>query len=96
MKKIHVGSHLMSKVYDSIPDKEKDAILKSKEGVMTASGNRIRIQAYIPKEVYVMLEYFGAFTGSQSDFFTMRSCEFIEQRAIQTGLMNVLSHSGGR
>lgn len=94
MKKIKMESGVIQKVYETIPEKERTKIISQKKGVMNSSGNLIRMQCYIPKEVYVILSHYQAFQASQSDFFTGLACGFIERRAIEVGLMGVMQQGG--
>lgn len=53
----------------------------------------VRIQCYIPTEIYMVLHAFGAFNNSESHFFAMVSSDFVEQRAIRMGIMNTVLES---
>lgn len=81
---------MLDQIYRLIPDAAKNAILASKKKAMNRLGTHVRTQPSIPKETYVMLEYFGAFSGSESSFFTSQAHRFIETRAVEIGIMNTI------
>ena len=82
-------SYVIQHIYDAyVTDKTKKELFTAKAKSMTES--HIRVQCLIPKEVYAILASFGAFMNSESDFFTARSCEYIERRALEQGIMNTV------
>lgn len=75
-KVIHAPSAI-GKVYERIPEKDRKEILESKEGVMNANGDKIRMQFFIPNEIYVVLKYYNALENGEGDFFTKRAVLYI-------------------
>lgn len=88
MKKM---SLFLQEVFEKIPEAERRRIMTEKRGSLSKSGTSIRMQFYLAKELYVTLDAFGAFTNSESDFFTNLVCEYIERKAMALGMMNVLN-----
>lgn len=93
-------SGIVRTIYDKyVPEEKKREIFDRKKASFNLTGTTIRVQPYIPKELYAILESFGAFSSSESEFFTARSIEYIERRAAEMGLLNVILQSvatGGR
>lgn len=93
-EKSPVAMTILQKVWESIPEVDKANILKAKSYSFSQNGKKVRMQPFIPNELYVMLVYFNAFHQSESDFFTSRAVEFIERRAIELGLLNTMAKDG--
>lgn len=71
-----------------VSDKEKKGLLNGNGKALSSNGRYVRIQCQIPKEVYAILNAFGAFSHSESEFFTKQCEGFIEQRAIELKIMD--------
>lgn len=92
------GQTLMQKVFQEVPEADRAIIMKRKAGSLDPTKEKVRIQCYIPADLYVTLTYFGAFQTSESHFFTSRAVEYIQQEAMKLGMFNVMQHriAGGR
>lgn len=88
------GQTLLQQMYDQVPEGDKKIILERKKSSMSYNGKNVRIQCYIPKEIYTMLAYFGAFQTSESHFFTERAVEYLTERGLRIGAI-IESKRGG-
>lgn len=75
-------SIFVKKLYDLVPEAERKTLLSQKAGVMNKYKTRIRVQAYIPCELYTVLDKFGAFTNGEAFFFTALAAEWADRKAM--------------
>ena len=71
---------LINKLLELIPEKNRNEFVKENLGRMV--GPRIRVQIRIPIEYHMVLYYFGAYSESESAFYSRMAREFIEEKAV--------------
>lgn len=87
MKK-YIISRLVQQIYDKyVTEKEKKSLLSDKVAMFGKDNNIVRIQCYMPKEIYIILASFGAFISSESDFFSTLAISYIEDSAVKLGIV---------
>lgn len=74
-------SILVRRLYEMIPESDRREILVRKKTVMNKGKTRIRVQAFIPNDVYAVLEKFGAFINGETNFFSTLATEWCDKKA---------------
>ena len=94
MKVNYEISPIIKAIYELyISPAEKKRLAAEDGRTYDKTGRYVRVQCYLPTEVYAILKMFGAFKGSETAFFSDAASQYIEQRALELKLMPaVLAH----
>ena len=87
------NSLTVSWVYDRIPAAFKKELISSRKSSLNQLGNKVRLQCYLPLDVYTILSAFGGFANSESDFVTDLAIRWIHQQVKEQGLTGPLELS---
>ena len=94
-KLIPQSSNIIVNMFHTIPPAQVAEIMNAKKSMLNRTKDHIRLQVNIPKELYAILKYWGAFDSpSESGFFCRLASEYVHGRIVSLHL-NDSEHSTG-